>query len=283
MFWISFLLKKKIEILLIPCLSLYTYTQTTNMNCSYCGRNEKECEEQTELERNPITEWYVWGISCDECYYCHHPDCDDCYYTNHPEPEKFKVKKTKRPVELVIVDMLLKKNNAYINKESYNEYIKKNAPKKLNKIINKYDDEDIIECYTIGLPNSHPCYYDVLFVFPVEVDTIPVVIQNINTSSCFAMWNSNIYCDEENPEDTNDVELIELVGKGWRKGLKKVLNDEYINKKPPVSIDDIFKSLKLIKSIKEGEKEVKGVCFECGKEGKFIGEEGDDWLCIDCS
>ena len=34
---------------------------------------------------------------------------------------------------------------------------------------------------------------------------------------------------------------------------------------------------------KEEEKEVYGVCEECGKEGKFIGEEGDDWTCEECS
>jgi hypothetical protein len=31
------------------------------------------------------------------------------------------------------------------------------------------------------------------------------------------------------------------------------------------------------------EKEIAGVCFGCGVEGKFIGDEGDDWLCVDCS
>lgn len=31
------------------------------------------------------------------------------------------------------------------------------------------------------------------------------------------------------------------------------------------------------------EKEITGICFECGVEGKCIGEEGDDWLCVDCS
>lgn len=31
------------------------------------------------------------------------------------------------------------------------------------------------------------------------------------------------------------------------------------------------------------EKEVNGVCYECGVEGKFIGKEGDDWCCLECS
>jgi hypothetical protein len=31
------------------------------------------------------------------------------------------------------------------------------------------------------------------------------------------------------------------------------------------------------------ETEVYGICYECGVEGKFIGKDGDDWCCIDCS
>jgi hypothetical protein len=31
------------------------------------------------------------------------------------------------------------------------------------------------------------------------------------------------------------------------------------------------------------EMEINGTCYECGIEGKFLGEEGDDWLCLDCS
>jgi hypothetical protein len=38
--------------------------------CSYCGRNEDECEKNTESEKNPITNWMGgWGLSCDDCYY----------------------------------------------------------------------------------------------------------------------------------------------------------------------------------------------------------------------
>jgi hypothetical protein len=44
--------------------------------CQYCKRNEKECDEQTENEKNPITEWYGWGLSCDDCYYENHPESD---------------------------------------------------------------------------------------------------------------------------------------------------------------------------------------------------------------
>lgn len=32
----------------------------------------------------------------------------------------------------------------------------------------------------------------------------------------------------------------------------------------------------------EEEEEVRGVCDECGFEGKFIGKEGDNWTCSAC-
>lgn len=33
----------------------------------------------------------------------------------------------------------------------------------------------------------------------------------------------------------------------------------------------------------EEEEEQDGECYECGKEGKFIGRYGDDWLCEECN
>ena len=45
--------------------------------CPYCERNEKECEEQTENEKNPITDWCGWGLSCDDCYYKNQPESDE--------------------------------------------------------------------------------------------------------------------------------------------------------------------------------------------------------------
>lgn len=44
----------------------------------------------------------------------------------------------------------------------------------------------------------------------------------------------------------------------------------------------IYKPLGGLKEEKEEEEEVYGECYECGKEGKFIGKEGDDWICEEC-
>jgi hypothetical protein len=47
------------------------------LTCPHCGRDEEECEKNTESEINPITHWIGWGVSCDDCYYENHPDSDD--------------------------------------------------------------------------------------------------------------------------------------------------------------------------------------------------------------
>tara|TARA_R110002126_G_scaffold179705_1_gene328686 strand:+ start:94 stop:420 length:327 start_codon:yes stop_codon:yes gene_type:complete len=46
--------------------------------CHKCERNEKECAEQTDSERNPITQWC--GIR--------DPVCDDCYYEHYASDEE---------------------------------------------------------------------------------------------------------------------------------------------------------------------------------------------------
>jgi len=52
--------------------------------CPKCGRTETECEKGTEEEKNPVTEWCGWGLSCDDCYYKAHPESDE---EEEPEPE----------------------------------------------------------------------------------------------------------------------------------------------------------------------------------------------------
>lgn len=120
-----------------------------------------------------------------------------------------------------------------IDKSGYNEYIRSNAPKQLNTIIDALDDEEAIYGYTIGLPNSRQCFYDQLWLIEAGDEYIPVLIQNINTSSCFAMWSCGIYHDDEGDEEDREWTLdriIEFVGEGWRKELRKVIEKEYINK-----------------------------------------------------
>ena len=45
--------------------------------CPYCERDEDECEKNTESEKNPITNWEGWGLSCDDCYYKNNAETDE--------------------------------------------------------------------------------------------------------------------------------------------------------------------------------------------------------------
>jgi hypothetical protein len=46
--------------------------------CSYCGKDENECEKNKQGEKNPITNWCGgWGMSCDDCYYRWNADTED--------------------------------------------------------------------------------------------------------------------------------------------------------------------------------------------------------------
>ena len=136
-------------------------------------------------------------------------------------------------------------NEFCIDKSGYNEYIRRYAPKKLDAIIDGLDDEDTIEGYTIGLSNSRNWLYDQLWLIDSPNGYIPVLIQDINTSSGMAGWSCGIYRDEE--EEKGEISLddiIEMVGEGWRKGLRKVLVENYIKDKVKEDCDDnVFRSL----------------------------------------
>jgi hypothetical protein len=132
-----------------------------------------------------------------------------------------------------------------ISKENYVEYITRYADKRIDKFFEKMDDDNYVEGYLFKLPNSRDCFYDELWLFDTndEGGFAPVVIQNINTSSCHSMWCCNFddYCEEDDWDLEN---LLRMVGNGWKKGLKKVIEEEYINKKKEDSIDDILNSFK---------------------------------------
>ena len=62
--------------------------------CSYCGKDENECEKNKEGEKNPITNWCGgWGMSCDDCYYRWNADTEDEEDEEDPAEEiKAKIK-----------------------------------------------------------------------------------------------------------------------------------------------------------------------------------------------
>lgn len=133
-----------------------------------------------------------------------------------------------------------------ISKSDYFEYITRSAPKKIDKFFEKIDDEDCVDGYLIKLPNSHPSFYDELWLLNTNDETglAPVLIQNINASSAHSLWSCNFddCCDEEDGEENGrDLEnLIRMVGNGWKKGLLKIMETEYKEKKEEDSVEEIY-------------------------------------------
>jgi hypothetical protein len=123
-----------------------------------------------------------------------------------------------------------------ISKPDYFEYITRFAPKMIDKFFEKIDDEDCVNGYLIKLPNSNPCFYDELWLLDTNDKTglSSVLIQNISGSSAHSLWCCNFddCCDEEDEENGLDLEhLITMVGNGWKKGLLKIMETEYKEKK----------------------------------------------------
>lgn len=135
------------------------------------------------------------------------------------------------------------KQKAIINVDDYNNYIRRYAPKQLNKWIDELDSNEFLDCWVISLSNSHPCYYDNLWLIETSTsyEIIPVLITNINTSSTYTAWSCNIYDDDG--EDITLEYLIDFVGLGWRKGLRKVITAEYLEDKKQDSVEDLFNNL----------------------------------------
>jgi len=76
--------------------------------CPHCDRTEKECEKGKEEEKNPITDWCGWGLSCDDCYYKNHPESDE---EEEEEPES-NVQKFKKKYPITNFKAMLKEMNA---------------------------------------------------------------------------------------------------------------------------------------------------------------------------
>ena len=78
-----------------------------------------------------------------------------------------------------------------ITKEDFKYALEDCAPKELKKWVASLDEEDFIEIQVCGLKNERVCYYDELYLVECCVDgvwgNIPVVLENVNTSSGIAM------------------------------------------------------------------------------------------------
>jgi hypothetical protein len=111
-------------------------------------------------------------------------------------------------------------NKYYLNKGSmdktfFNEYIRNNVQKNLQKKCDKIlEDFEFIEYYTIGLKSDRVACYNELWFLDINLADnkyLPVLIENINTSSCYSLsrCSMDVDYDEDNNYKTLD-EILEL-------------------------------------------------------------------------
>jgi hypothetical protein len=114
------------------------------------------------------------------------------------------------------------------------------APKELKKWVASLDEEDYIEIQVCGLKNEKGWLYDELYLVECEVDgvwgNIPVVLENVNTSSPLALWSCNLeYREEDEYEEGEELpaltyrQVARKCMKGWDTGTEKFLYQNYVN------------------------------------------------------
>jgi len=93
----------------------------------------------------------------------------------------------------------------------YNEYIEKRICKQSKKIINEMwkdldDDEKLIDIKTIYFRESNDLTYTELILLDTDLGYIPVIIENINTSSPYCLEKSNYDydCNYDTDDEYND-------------------------------------------------------------------------------
>ncbi len=127
-----------------------------------------------------------------------------------------------------------------ITKEDFNNYLASHADKKIKEFVKKCDDEDYLECKRVSFEGREKWLYDELWFIDINDQNgcyAPIIIQNINTSSGYAMWTSCLYerdDDEEDEEEeaqsleeVNFDTILNLVSNGYKKSLENLLNTYY--------------------------------------------------------
>ncbi len=104
-----------------------------------------------------------------------------------------------------------------IGLDFFNEYIKKRLHKQCLKKINQIwtnlnEDEKYIEIKTIYFAGMNQCYYKELILLDVDSKYIPVLIENINTSSPYCLEKSFWEYDDENDDINKDKNKEKIIG-----------------------------------------------------------------------
>ncbi len=104
-------------------------------------------------------------------------------------------------------------------------HIQKNLQAKCNKIIN---DSEFIECYSIGIKSDRQCSYSELWLLDINLNInnknyyLPIFIEDINTSSEYAMSRSYLDNDEEVSKSLD--EILNMCPESTRSQLKNILS-----------------------------------------------------------
>ena len=124
-------------------------------------------------------------------------------------------------------------NFSFINKNFFDNYIKDHVQKNLQKRCDKIlEDYEFIECYSIGLKSECIACYNELWLLDINMDEIskekgmylPIFIENINTSSCYALERCSMDNNSINEENYKSLdELLIMCPKSCRSQLSKIL------------------------------------------------------------
>ncbi len=70
------------------------------------------------------------------------------------------------------------------------------------------DEEKYVEAKTIYFKGMNQCYYTELILLDIDSKYIPVLIENINTSSTYCLEKS--YWEYDNEDEYNEEKIIKL-------------------------------------------------------------------------
>jgi hypothetical protein len=130
-------------------------------------------------------------------------------------------------------------NNKYylsyssIDKDFFDTYIKHHIQKNLHKkCMNILDNEEFIECYSVGIKSERVACYSELWFLDINLKPglyLPVFISDINTSSCYALYRCNMDNDNESINEDNYKsinELVDMCPKSTKELVNKILNNK---------------------------------------------------------
>ena len=130
-------------------------------------------------------------------------------------------------------------NDFAINKSDFNTYLRLDSN---NTIINYIDtleedeDEYNIYCMKINLNGNYSYTYHELWLIDVNDSYIPLIVEDINTSSPHALWSSSLINDHSDDEITDDeftdddgkdkdfYRIIQLVNKKYENFIKNIFS-----------------------------------------------------------